>query len=110
MRGFDGQRIVAMAKFGANRRIFLRGAPGPGVAKPKRREHMQRRGLIATIGDGDADEEVVGVGFGVFEGDVEVAAVVEDAGVGDFEFGIEARAGAVGFDQRAYGNSAWGYL
>src|SRR5690242_21515990 len=43
---------------------------------------MQRRRFSAAVGDGDADQDVVGRVLRVLGDDVEVAVVVEDAGVG----------------------------
>ena len=42
-------------------------------------------GLRTAIRDRDFDEKIVGRAFRVFGEDVEVAALVEDAGVGEFE-------------------------
>ena len=51
----------------------------------------------------DADQNIVGVGLGVFDEDVEVAVLVEDAGVDQFEFRIAARAAAVFLEQLLVG-------
>ena len=45
--------------------------------------------------DGDADEEIFGIGFGVFDEDIEVGVVVKDTGLMEFVFAFEAGPGAV---------------
>ena len=47
-----------------------------------------------------------GIGFGVFDEDIEVAVVVEDAGVDQFEFGIVLAAAAVFVDELGVGEFA----
>jgi hypothetical protein len=42
--------------------------------------------LGPPVGDGDPDQDVLGIGFRVFGEDVEIAALVEDPGVEDLEF------------------------
>ena len=60
----------------------------------------------AAIEGGNLDQHVLGGGLGIFDGDVEVAVVVEDAGVDQFVFEIRARAMAVCFDQVSVGKRA----
>ena len=50
-------------------------SPGPLIAEPQRRQHMQRCGVRPAIGDRDADQNVVRVGLGVFDEDVEIAVL-----------------------------------
>ncbi len=69
--------------------------PAPGVAEPQRRQQVQRRRVRAAVADRDADEDVVGRGLGVLDLHVEVAAVVEDARVGQLELRLAARPRAV---------------
>ena len=56
---------------------------------------MQARRRVAPVVHGDADEKIVGVGLGILDADVEVAAIVEDAGIGELELGLGAPASAV---------------
>ena len=64
------------------------------------------RRLGPAVGDRDADQDVVGRGLRVLGEDVEVAVVVEDAGVGELELGLVACRGArFSSTSRAYGNS-----
>jgi hypothetical protein len=56
-------------------------APGPGVAKPESRQEVQRGGLRSAVRDGDLDEEVFRRGLRVFDEHVEIAVLVEHAGV-----------------------------
>ena len=53
------------------------------------------RSSPAPVVHGDADEKIVGVGLGILDADVEVAAIVEDAGIGELELGLGAPASAV---------------
>ena len=100
--GFDDAG-TALEEGGAAGGFFVFGAPGPGVAEPKGGQEGDGCGGGTAIVDGDADENVVGVGFGVFRENVEVAGVVKDAGVGEFEFRVGAGAAAVFFDQAGVG-------
>ena len=65
-----------------------RAVPGPGVAEPDRRQQVERRRLRAAVVDRDLDEDVLGRRLGVLDEDVEVAAVVEDAGVEQLVLGL----------------------
>ena len=55
--------------------------PGPGVAVPGRRQHVERVVLGAGVRDLDRQKDVEGVGLGVVRLDDPVAVVVEDARV-----------------------------
>jgi hypothetical protein len=57
------------------------GAPGPGVAEPEVRQHVQRRRVGPPVPGGDAHHDVLRRGLRVLDEDVEVAAVLEDPGV-----------------------------
>ena len=57
-------------------------APRPGVAEPERRQQVRAAPASGPrLVTRDADEDVVRVGLGVLDHDVEVAVVGEDAGV-----------------------------
>ena len=100
-------------------RAFARDSAGvasrphdPGVAKPELR---QRRAACAA--SGPRLWTVIrmrmssGVGLGVFDEDVEVAVVVEDAGVEQLELGLVRSATAILVDQLLRrGTRACGYL
>ena len=51
---------------------------------------MQRRLVRPAIDDGDPHQHVVGAGLGVLDEDVEIAVVVEHAGIEQLEFRIAA--------------------
>src|SRR2546430_3744047 len=76
-------------------------APGPGVAKPKRWKQVQGSRFGATIVGRDANENILVVGFGVFDENVEVAIFAEDAGVEQFEFRFRAAAALIFVHQPA---------
>ena len=94
---------AALEEAGAAGGFFVFGAPGPGVAEPEGGQEGDGGRDWAAVVDGDTDENVVGVRFGVFGENVEVTGVVEDAGVGEFELRIGAGAAAVFFDQAGVG-------
>ena len=49
---------------------------------------MKRRRFRAVISYGQSDQDVIGRVFRIFGNDIEIAAVIEYAGVGDFKFAI----------------------
>ena len=50
---------------------------------------MNRRGVRSAVRDCDADQDVIGTAFGVLHEDIEVAVILEDSGVLEFEFPVE---------------------
>ena len=80
-----------------------RNLPCPCIAEPKRGKNSERGRLGAAIDDPQADRHVVRRGFGIFEEHIEVAAVVENAGIDEFVFRLQARAAGIFFDQLAVG-------
>ena len=79
------------------------GEPAPGVAKPHLGQHVDRRFVGTAVVDGQTQQNVVGAGLGIFDVDVEVAVVVEDAGLDDLEFGLLAVAPRVLLQQEIIG-------
>ena len=80
-----------------------RNLPCPCIAEPKRGKNSEWGRLGAAIDDPQADRHVVRCGFRVFEEHIEVAAVVENAGIDEFVFRLQARAAGIFFDQLAVG-------
>ncbi len=74
-------------------------SPHPGVPEPQVWEELDRRRLRPAVVDGDADGHVLGRHLGVFDEDVEVAVVVEDAGVEELELRAAAAAPLVLLDE-----------
>ncbi len=60
---------------------------------------MEARRVRAAVRDGDPDGDVVGCRLRVFDLDVEVAVVIEDAGVEQLVFEVGPRAALIGRDQ-----------
>src|SRR5688572_24525087 len=60
---------------------------------------MQATGVLRTRGHGDPDQDVFGVGFGVFDAHVVVGVAVEHARVGDFELALVLAAAPVLFHE-----------
>ena len=77
--------------------------PRPRVAVPRRRQHVERVGLGAGVGDLHGEEDVEGIALRVVRLDDPVAIVVEDARVQQLELGIELRAGGVLVDESRVG-------
>jgi hypothetical protein len=88
---------------GAQLRLGRVGVPRPGVAKPYRGQQAQCRILGSAIGHRDPDQQVVGIGLGVLDLDVEIAGLGEDAGVDQLVLGCAATATSVLLDQLAIG-------
>ncbi len=84
------------ARHHESRRIRV---PRPDVLEPEGGQKMQRRGIGAAVAGCDSDQDVVGRGLCIFDEDIEVAVVVEDAGVEQFVFRVGARAAAVRLHQ-----------
>ena len=78
-------------------------APRPRVAEPERRQHVQRRRLRTPVGDGDLDQDVFGRGLRVLHEHVEVAVVVEDAGIEQLVLEVGPAAPLVGRDDVVVG-------
>ena len=74
-------------------------APRPGVAKPQRREQVERRRVWAAVVGGDQHQDVVGGRLGVLHDHVEVAVVVEDPGVEQLVLHVLLAAPRVGGQQ-----------
>src|ERR1700756_2107219 len=59
-------------------------APRPCISEPERREYIDLCGLRTAIVDGDFDEGVFRISFGIFNKDIEVSIVIENSGVEKF--------------------------
>ena len=69
--------------------------PGPGVAEPERRQQVQRRRLRPAVVRGYPDQHVVFRRLRVVDEDIEVAVLVEHAGVQQLVFVVLPAAAAV---------------
>ena len=81
------------------RRLVLAIAPRPRVAEPQCRQDTQPGRFRPAIVHGDLDEHVLRPRLGVFDEHVEVAVVVEYAGVEQLVLELFPRAPPVRFDQ-----------
>ena len=81
-----------------SRRVRL---PRPRVPKPQLRQHVQRRLVRAAVAHLDFDQHMIRRCLGIFHEDVEVAILVEDAGVEQLELGSIPAAAAVLVQQPA---------
>src|SRR5918995_494767 len=91
MLGQDGSSAGA-AEHGLRRVALALSTPAPGISEPQRWEQMDRGGFGTTIGHCDADGDVVGTELGIFGDHIEVAALIEDAGIDQLELGFELAA------------------
>ena len=82
---------------------FAAAAPGPGVAEPERRQHVQCRGVRTVIRHDKTYQRVVRGILGVFREHVEVAVVVKHARVGQFKLRIVPAAAPVLLDEPLIG-------
>ena len=97
------QMLVELGNTRLQRAALVLATPDPRVAKPHRREHVQPRRFRPAVGERQADEHVVRIGLGILRDDIEVASVVEDTRILDFEFRLQARAPRVPLDQLRIG-------
>src|SRR5271157_5484904 len=103
---------ISLTQFGVRRRDCLyaflardllqrwlgcTGPPGPGVAKPQGRQDIYFRGLRSAITHADLDKDVFRRLLGIFHEDVEVAVLVEDAGIQQFVLHVVSAASLVVF-------------
>ncbi len=77
-----------------NRFSFV-ASPAPGVAKPNRRQEVQRRGMGPAIRRRSSNQDIVGLRFRVLDLDVEETIVRERVCVPKFKLGIKFSAGRV---------------
>ena len=74
-------------------RLWLIGRPRPRVAEPQRRQHVERGIDRRPVVHRDPTHDVLRAGLGVLHLDVEVVAVVEDAGVDELVLHLLAGSG-----------------
>lgn len=98
--GADGVLGLVQARYGGG------AGPGPGVPEPEGRQQVEGGFVGAPVVRGDLDQHVLGAVFGVFDEDVEVAVLVEDAGVEQLVLEFAAAAGPVGVDEVGVGELA----
>ena len=58
------------------------------------------------IGDGEANENVIGSALGVFSHDIEITILLKDSGIEDVELALVATAASVLLDQSRIGEFA----
>ncbi len=73
----DAIRVLSMQSRAGRVRV----APRPGIAKPDGGQKVKQRGIRAAVDGCHPDEDVVVVGLGVFDENVEITILIEDAGV-----------------------------
>ncbi len=88
-----------------------RGAgPGPGIARPDLWQYPQAGALGAAVLHRDPHEDVVGGVLGVFDGDIEITILGEDAGVENLVFPIIQAAPGVFLGELGIGEGGVGVL
>ena len=91
-RVLDGDRRTACS---GQHRLGRVHVPGPGVAEPRGRQHVQGVGFRAGVGDLDGHQDIGGTGLGVVHLGDPVAVFVEHAGVEQLVLGVLLAASAV---------------
>ena len=87
---------------GQKTNLGLRGRgdfPCPCVAEPERGQDCQRCCIGSAIDDSQPDRHVVRRRFGVFEEHIEVATLIENAGIDEFVFLFQTRAASIFLDE-----------
>ena len=84
-------------------RLRAAGLPGPRVAEPQRGQHVQRGVPVRAIVHGDAAQDVFRPVLGVLHLDVEITAVIEDAGIDELVFQLVPGPGPVHGGQAGVG-------
>jgi hypothetical protein len=77
---------VPQALVSVQERLRVAIRPGPSVAEPQGRQHVQHGRLRPPIVDTDPDQQVFGGRFGILHDDIEIAVVIEDTCVDQFIF------------------------
>lgn len=106
--GQDGPVLVP--RLGAQLRLRAAVRPGPGIAEPEGRQQVEAGRVRPPIADGDAHQQVIRGGLGVFHEDVVIAVVPEYARVEQFVFPLGPGAAPVGRDQNLVGEGRLGIL
>ena len=73
--------------------------PRPGVAEPRRRQHMQRAGLRPGVGDLDRHQQVIRAGLGVMHLGDPVPVTAEHAGIQQLILRLIPAPASIGVDQ-----------
>ncbi len=85
------------------RRFARLARPRPSVARPELRQDMKCGWLICAVFDGNAHHDIVGRVLRILDNDIEIAVVVEHAGIEDFIFRLISAAPPVFLDQLLVG-------
>src|SRR6266487_2060691 len=62
-------------------------APAPRIAKPEGWQNVQVSRLRSAVESSDADENIIGTSFGIFDKNIEVAILTKDACIEQLIFG-----------------------
>ena len=83
--------------------ILRRALPRPGIPEPQLRQDMDLGVLRAAVMDGDEQQQVVNRRLGIFDEDIEVTVIVEEAGLEQFELGLLPGASLIFFHEPTIG-------
>ena len=86
MARLDCEATACQVGAGTKRRQPIVASPGPRVPEPKCREYVEFRGFWTAIRCGYANKKIVRIHLGVFERNIEVAVLAQDARVPQLEF------------------------
>ena len=97
MRRFDRDRVRPRPL--SQGRFRLVRPPGPGVAKPNGRQHVQGDGLRSMVAQADLDQDVGRIRLGILGEHVEIPIFVEYSGIEQFIFPVVTVTAPVSFDK-----------
>src|SRR5262249_44194653 len=85
-------------------------APRPGIPKPDCRQKTQLRGFWPAIRDSDFDQNVFAGRLRIFDEDIEIPALTEDACVYELELSISSSSPPILVHELLVGKSSLGIL
>src|SRR5204862_7015738 len=85
MTGLNGEAMACQVRTGPEGRQPVVTSPGPSIPEPERRQDVKIGGIRAAIRCRHADKQVIGIHLGVFERNIEVAALAQDARIPEFK-------------------------
>src|SRR2546430_15027166 len=91
-------------------RNALISTPGPGIAKPERRQEGQASWRRATIDGTNADQDILWSGLGILDEDIEIAVLSENPSIVKLIFRILSAPSGIFIDELLVGEGGLGIL
>src|SRR5882724_8164031 len=83
-------------------------APGPRVAKPELRQHMEGGAFRPAIHGSDSDENVFDIGLRVLDKNVKITVPRKNPGIEQLEFRLATPAALALLHRLSMGKGGWG--